>query len=396
MTPSAVAAAEPLPESLSDQLREAIAAGVCPGAALGVVLADGRIFAGWAGCQSSHQRIGETLRLVPGQPVEAETLWDLASLTKPMAVVTLICRELGLERPRLTLDSRLEELLPEARGLELGGATVASLLGHASGALAWADWYAETASMGGEPSARAAVVRARVLATPLQRAPGVRAVYSDVGFMALGWALEALYRQPLDQLFELGVRRPLGLFNASYRRLSSGLALPTAGICATEIWPSRCPDGRPLCGVVHDDNCAALDGVAGHAGLFACLSDVLTWASVWQEALSEGTEGAGFLDPVAARSLIAGSAAAETTWRLGWDSPSPVGSSAGNLASKLAFGHLGYTGTSVWLDPSLGATVVLLTNRVHPTRDPHGPIKSLRPRVHDTLWRWLMDGAVGR
>jgi len=378
-----------LPAGVVDLLQAAVGDGVCPGAALGLVWADGRRLATWSGRQSSHRRVGHDLVLEPGPLVQGTTQWDLASLTKPMVVVTLLCRELASAQPRLRLDSTLGELLLDARHGPLADVTVQALLGHASGALAWADWFAATAHLADDAPVRAAALRAAVLATPTERSPGLAAVYSDVGYMSLGWALEAVCGAPLDALFERGIRRPLRLADAGYRRISTAPAMPEAGICATEIWPPRCLDGLPLHGEVHDDNCAGLDGVAGHAGLFASLGDVLDWAAVWLQATAPDVAEPVFLDPGTARLLVGRSAAPDTTWRLGWDTPSKVGSSAGSLAPPGAFGHLGFTGTSVWLDPDAGLGVVLLTQRVHPSRDPHGPIKALRPRIHVALWAWL-------
>ncbi len=391
-----MSASDPKPLGLPDEIRtlleRALADGVCPAAALGVVRADGRRHRLALGHLYSHRRVAGSLRASPAPAVRLDTAWDLASLTKPMAVVTLICRELARSHPRLTLGSLLADLLPDSRGTPLADASVARLLGHASGALAWADWFDQTLALHGQVSERAAAVRRLVLATPLAAEPGTRAVYSDVGFMALGWALEAVCGAPLDVLFEREVTRPLALQGAGYRRPSAALSGSQDAICATEIWPPRCEDGLALQGVVHDDNCAALDGVAGHAGLFAPLDDVLSWAAAWLNATTDGGEQAGFLQPSVACELVRLSAAPETTWRLGWDTPSTGASSAGVTVSPSAYGHLGYTGTSVWIDPDLRAAAVLLTNRVHPSREPHQPIKQLRPAIHDAVWSWLRQG----
>ena len=304
-----------------------------------------------------------------------------------MVVVTLICRELARSRSRFRLDTPLGDLLEDAKGGPLAAATVAQLLGHASGAQAWADFYADTTRLAQRPAERSVAIRSAVLGAPLLHPRGQQAVYSDLGFMALGWALEAALGAPLDELFARGVAAPLGLSDCGFRRLSQGPRLPVDGICATEIWAPRCADGRPLKGVVHDDNCSGLDGVAGHAGLFASLADVLRWAEAWLLAARGMDTDA--LKPAAVNALISASAAPDTTWRLGWDTPSAGGSSAGQRVSAGAFGHLGFTGTSAWIDPVRGAAVVLLTNRVHPSREPHGPIKTLRPGLHDAVWDWL-------
>jgi CubicO group peptidase (beta-lactamase class C family) len=231
-----------------------------------------------------------------------------------------------------------------------------------------------------------------VLGVRLEQAPGELAVYSDLGYLALGWMLEEVFGAPLDELFSRQLASPLGLVEACYRRISDDVMVPEASICATEIWPRRCPDGLPLCGVVHDDNCAALDGVAGHAGVFATLPDCLRWALWWLRAvLGQESVAVGGLTAEVARDLVSRSAAVETTWRCGWDTPSAVGSSAGDNVTTAAFGHLGFTGTSVWFDPELEVAVVLLTNRVHPSREPAQPIKELRASVHSRIWHGLRE-----
>lgn len=373
------------------QLEAAIAAGVCSAVALGVVRDDGSQHLGCRGRLHAWRGNpgGQGWRADPGPEVVTDSIWDLASVTKPMAVTTLLCGELSRIDGPFSLDRPLGELLSDARAGGLAEATVGQLMGHASGALAWRDFYAATTELAARPDVRAAEIRRLVLATPQHQPAGARAEYSDLGFMALGWALEAQLGAPLDRLFAQRVAAPLGLRHSAFRRLSEGHALPAAGICATEVWPPRCDDGLPLRGQVHDDNCAGLDGVAGHAGIFSSLRDVLAWAAVWLRA-ARGVDQR-LLAPDTVRALIGQSAAPDTTWRLGWDTASAAGSSAGTGISAAAFGHLGFTGTSVWVDVQRGAAVVLLTNRVHPSREPHAPIKALRPAVHDAIWAWLDD-----
>lgn len=351
---------------------EALEQGV--GSALGI---------GW-----HHQGLAETLTLgqtalepFPHQPVTAQTPFDLASLTKPMATVTLLAQELTKER--LNLQDRLDQHLPLAIDTALGPRTLGQLLSHTSGAVAWRDFALATQELNGQPRIQA--VQQLVLNTPLETEPGTQATYSDLGFLALGWLLEEVTQLPLDQLFAERVARPLGL-TAQYRRLS--LSLDDALNCvATEIWPQR-QQNLPLQGQVHDDNAAALDGVAGHAGLFATVSDVLQWSIQWLH-LVQGQETPLEIAPLLAHMLVTTPGCPHTSWRHGWDTPTQPGSSAGQLAPQDAFGHLGFTGTSVWLSPQRDAAGVLLTNRVHPTRESVQGIRALRPRLYDALWRNL-------
>lgn len=359
-------------DAVADLLDQAVSREVCSAAALAVAWPDGQLL----------HHVGLTARVpTPGSPIGPDTQFDLASLTKPLTTLTILTQLLGEDRLRLT--DRLDAHLPEARGTVLGEATLGQLASHTSGAPAWLDFFARTAS---EPDRRRAVMRL-VLDTPRESVPGTRAVYSDLGYMSLGWMLEAVLGKPLDAQYRDRVAKPLGL-RASYRRLSQ--ALDSRAIVATEVWPPRCPDGRPLQGQVHDDNAAALDGVAGHAGLFASAEDVLRQVRTWVEAL-HGHAGPLNLEPDVVRALVTTPGAPGTTWRHGWDTPTratcgPSGSTAGELAPTDAFGHLGFTGTSVWASPAHRLVVVLLTNRVHPTRAPTDGIRSLRRALHDSIW----------
>ncbi len=366
-----------IPAQAQHILEDAVRAGVGSGAALA-----------WqhAGERSLSATGRTALSNWSNQKVTTETHFDLASLTKPMVTLTLLVGELAAGR--LALADRLDKHLPVARQTARGAATIGQLLSHTSGAPAWLDFFAATRELPAD--CRAAAVQRAVLTTGNAHAPGTQAVYSDLGYMALGWLLEHLAGQPLDVLYQQRIARPLGL-KASFRRISAPQALP-APVVATEVWAPRCPDGQPLWGAVHDDNCAALDGVAGHAGLFGSIADVATWADCWLDAargVESGLDRPLCLPPELCRGLIASPGCAGTTWRHGWDTPSRPGSSAGDSAPVDAFGHLGFTGTSVWLAPAADAFAVLLTNRVHPTREAMAGIRALRPRLHDALWSVL-------
>ncbi len=358
--------------------------------ALAIESADGRRYLYVAGHTAAWQRDAHG-ELVPslGAPVTANTLFDLASLTKPMATSTLIAQELSDAASPWTLDTKIGALLPRVAGLPVADRTVASLISHASGLPAWRDFYAESV---GEEDQREAI-KAAVCASEPQRAAGQTAVYSDLGFLLLGWALEATTGQNQDTLFNDRVARPLGLSRTAYGPVA-GSENGRSDVCATEIWPPRCASGAPLIGVVHDDNCAGLGGVAGHAGLFGTAGDVAIWARHWR-GLVDGSIGPHEarelgVDADIAQTLVALRGAPDTTWRGAFDTPSPPPaiSNAGSSSPAGTFGHLGFTGTSVWVAPSVGS-VVLLTNRVHPSRDNSTGIRRLRPAVHDLAWRWL-------
>ncbi len=365
----------------SHKVREAVADGMGSAAALGVIGSAGP----WSGLAVGRtSRIAERITAVgrapldwPGTPIDLDTHFDLASLTKPLATSTLLA--LAVAQGLVQLDDPLGRYLPDAAP-PLADLPLRLLLGHGSGLPAWHDFFASTAALA-NPHLRAAAVRRQLLATPLQAPPGTQAVYSDLGFMLLGWVLEAALRAPLDQLFAERVAAPLGL-SARFARPGTVWAKP---VVRTEVWAPRCPQGVPLHGQVHDDNCAALEGVAGHAGLFGSLRDVALWARAWLRG-SRGQSNALGLPSGLVRAWTSTAVAPNTTWRLGFDTPSKPTSTAGQRAPADTFGHLGFTGTSVWLSPSADKAIILLTNRVHPSREALTAIRTLRPAVADALW----------
>ncbi len=268
-----------------------------------------------------------------------ETLFDLASLTKPLSTTTLVMKL--IEKRRLSLS---DELRP--------GVTVRLALCHASGLPAW--------RLLGDTAAE---VIARVKSEPLERAPGSASVYSDLGFILLGDAVERAGGARLDELFAVEVA---GSFDIGYGPRPPDRCAPTEG---------------GLRGVVHDENARAMAGVAGHAGLFSTASEVGRMASSLM-ASWHGRPGPVARETIAAFWSPCG--VPGSTWCFGWDRPSAVGSSAGTRWPRDGVGHLGFTGCSLWLDPPRERAVVLLSNRVNPTRA-NDAIKQFRPRLHDAI-----------
>jgi beta-N-acetylhexosaminidase len=312
--------------------------------------------------------------------VRADTLYDLASLTKVVATTTLAMLE--VERGRLDLEASIAAYLPELRGGDKEAIRVADLLAHSSGILWWTDLYRRVGAEPADEAKRRALEE--VFALPLESAPGTATVYSDLGILLLGEILERLSGLPLDGLARGRIFDPLGMTETRYR---PGLDL-LPRIAPTENDPWR---GRVVHGEVHDENAAALGGVAPHAGLFSTAGDLAVFA---QFLLDGGVScGARLLrgDTVelftSRAERVPGSSRA-----LGWDTPSEQ-SSAGRYFSDSSFGHTGYTGTSLWLDPERDLFAILLTNRVHPTRDNRKLIE-LRPRFHEAVVRSLFGDAV--
>ncbi len=336
------------PEPVSTLLRHAAAGGVFPGAAFGIAQGGAVLALGSVG-RFTHDPLSP--------PVTPSTAYDLASVTKVAATACMAM--LLFERGLLNLDWPLKRLLPGFAGGE--AVTVRLLLAHASGLPAYAPFFERC--RGREEVLRAA------LALPLAYTPGAETRYSDPGFILLGAALEALAGQPLDRFCEREIFGPLGMTATRFRPPAAerGSVPPTEESAAQ--------------GVVHDENCRAMGGVCGHAGLFAPVADLLRCA----EAMLAPLHGRG--SPLVSRGTVelftrraglpAGSSRA-----LGWDTPSGELSSAGSRMSGKSFGHLGYTGTSLWVDPQGDISIVLLTNRTFPTRH-NEAIRQLRPRFHD-------------
>ena len=224
---------------------------------------------------------------------------------------------------------------------------------------------------------------AMACAEPLRATPGSRLVYSDVGYIVLGALVESISGRQLNEVFYAKVGSELGLQDTAFRSVRAEATAP--GDLARIAPTDRCPwRGRVVHGQVQDENAYAMGGIAGHAGLFSTARDVHAILAQFVAAY-RGLDS--ILEPELVRECWAGpgSVVPGATWSLGWDTPTPGASSAGKRISTRAFGHLGYTGTSVWVDLERGIHVVLLTNRVHPRKD-NERIREMRPAVHDAVF----------
>jgi len=296
-------------------------------------------------------------------PTQSSTIFDLASLTKVMATTSLVMRL--VERGALGLHHPIRRWIPEWRGKDRDDVTLRSLLTHSSGLTAWLPFYRD--HTGRQEFQHA------ICSLPLEYPPDTQAIYSDLGFMLLGFIVEDAggdsFRDQAIQLLSTLTSAPL-MFNppAQLRR----------SIAPTEHDPWR---GRRLIGEVHDENCWALGGAAGHAGLFGTAQAVGDFARVMLAAL-KGTD-ARLAGADTVRLFVKRSAAATGSRALGWDTMLPT-SSCGTKMSASAFGHTGFTGTTLWIDPEREVYVVFLTNRVHPTRE-NTAIQQIRPALHDAV-----------
>jgi serine-type D-Ala-D-Ala carboxypeptidase len=302
--------------------------------------------------------------------VQADTVFDLASLTKVIATTAVAM--LLYERRRLQLDAPLATFLPEFVSLAprhqqpaRESVTLRMLLAHSSGLPTYEKLFEFTQS-------REELLRA-ALTTRLAATPGARAEYSDIGFILLGEVLARRADLALDLFAQQEIFTPLGMtrtrFNPSPEWKSE--IPPTE-----DDWTFR---KRIIQGEVNDENAFVMGGAAGHAGVFSTATDVARFAECMLRV------GAPLFQPATVKLFThREEIPAGTSRALGWDTPSLLDSSSGRHFSQASFGHLGFTGTSLWIDPGRQLSVTLLTNRTWPNRASQA-IRQVRPLVHDTI-----------
>lgn len=340
-------------------IRSGIQSGVYPGAVVVIGRSDTVLFAGGYGHFTWKQ--SSTV------PDPSMTRWDLASLTK--VVATTGAMAVLVQQHRVDLDAPVSHYLPEYTGGRKGEVTVRMLLNHTSGMPAYVKLW--------ERASTPAAAREALFQVPLQRVPGASAVYSDLNAMLAGLVIERITGQPLDQFARSAVFQPLGMLSTGYR--PGPAAKP-------EIAPTGRFRGQPVGGMVNDRNAATLGGVSGHAGLFSTGYDLARLAQGWLRAAS----GHGnWLNRGTVAQFLAHSATSGTRV-IGWDTPIPSGgpkeSLYGNCATMSTYGHTGWTGTEIWIDPGEDLFGVLLTNRSFAPRNPKESflqLKEARARVAD-------------
>jgi CubicO group peptidase (beta-lactamase class C family) len=312
------------------------------------------------------------------RPVTLDTCFDLASLTKPLATAAA-CMVL-VQQGRLELDRPCTEILPGEYRDDKHTITPRHLLNHRSGLPAWRPYYLRLQHL--SRLERAAAINRWIQAEPLNFLPGDKENYSDLGYLMLQHMVETTSGMRLDHFVRQRIYDPLDLASLFFVDLSrDGSA--QGDVAATELCPWR---NRLLCGQVHDDNAYAAGGIAGHAGLFGTAMAVFELLQILLMA-----------DRREAGQTVFDAAVVRTFWRhlegyryaLGFDTPSAQDSSAGQYFPADSVGHLGFTGTSFWIHRSKRIAVVLLTNRVHPSRFNLG-IKAFRPKLHDVLMEEIL------
>ena len=303
--------------------------------------------------------------------VEVDTIYDLASLTKVVATTTMAM--ILVDEGRLDLDEKVQDFLPLFQGPGKDQVTVRHLLTHSSGVDWWAPLYKELKG----PEAYLQHIQAMELAYE----PGTDSKYSDLGMILLGEILQRVSGRPLEEFVHERVFEPLAMTDTFYRPAQE--LLPR--IAPTEFDEWR---GRLLRGEVHDENAFALGGIAPHAGLFSTAGDLSRFVQMLVNGGVLEHHRIVSRDTVELFTRKAGEG--ESTRALGWDTKSPEKSTAGSYFSPRSFGHTGFTGTSIWVDPDRELFVILLTNRVHPTRD-NQLIRQARPAVADAVVNALSD-----
>ncbi len=353
---------------LENSIDKAISQGVFPGAAVG-------IYQNIKGERSSFSAVYGNATLLPHpRKLSKKTFFDLASLTKPFAtVLSILCL---IHENLLSLDETLPSLLEMDVSADKKHITLRHLLNHCSGFADHRPYFKKLITI--DEAKRNEFLFDTIINEELVYPTGSKDVYSDLGFFLLGQIVEIKSAVSLENYVYEKVMKPLGLadkivFNPTQKSKEN--------FAATENCTWR---KKVLSGEVHDDNTFALGGVSGQAGLFGTVDAVLSLTSflldVWQGREHHSHFSSSLLQEFFKRQDFV----KESTWALGFDTPSQTGSSAGKYISRKSIGHLGFTGTSFWIDPERDLVMVLLTNRVHPSRD-NTLIRQFRPLFHDTV-----------
>jgi CubicO group peptidase (beta-lactamase class C family) len=299
------------------------------------------------------------------QVTTTDTVFDLASLTKPLVTTTLIMQL--VERGELRLTDPVGKYLHQLTNAEVKKITVLQLLSHTSGL---ADGFDRREFWQGKTGLAQQLAKLQLTTRPDQQF-----VYSDIGFILLGLVVEHITKQPLELLAEQRIFQPLKMNDSRYLPLDKPAQdvayllriAPTEHLKGDQDYQKLLPNyNQPyLHAVVHDPTALRLGGVAGHAGVFGTADDLALFA---QMLLNEGElKGQRLLSPLSVRRLLTPVFIGEQSRALGWDMNTPYSAAKGDLFPHGSFGHTGFTGTSIWIDPASQTYLIVLSNRVHPT-----------------------------
>jgi serine-type D-Ala-D-Ala carboxypeptidase len=361
----------------------AVEQGAMPGATLVVRKGDEVAFEGAFGFRAIEPE---------RSPMRMETVFDLSSLTKPLATAVAVMQ---LTRDgKLRLDDRVTRFFHNFGVHGKAYVTFRQLLAHCSGLAAWRPFYQQVAEI--ERSGKVNYMASRgakefvyeqIHREKPEYPAGARTLYSDLNFILLGETVEQISGVGLNRLCRDKIFRPLGLRATDFIDISLVRTRRLEPVPEMFAPTSYCPvRKRLLVGEVDDENAFAMGGVAGHAGLFAPVREV---DRIVHELMLCHAGRSEFIPQKIMQEFWSRDKTVNgSTWALGWDSPSVDYSSSGQYFSDAAVGHLGFTGTSIWIEPSKRIGVTLLTNRVHPRRD-NQTIREFRPRIHDLIMEAL-------
>ncbi len=320
---------------------------------------------------------GYTDRNERGGRVNDATVYDLASLTKPL--VTALAVMALAEEGKLSLDDEIGTFFPEMMD-DMARIRIEMLLNHSSGLAAHRPYYQ---TLSGYPlSERRKTIVRLICNDKLVFEPGCGTLYSDLGFIILGYLVEKLSGRSLGEFWKVEIAQPMGIQSELLFPGPEGFGADICAVTGICGWSKRI-----LCGIVHDENCRMLGGTAGHAGLFGTVRGVLSLVEHLYQQYRGKSRHPAYSGSTLKKFLTR---RRESTWTYGFDTPSPGQSSSGRFFSPRTIGHLGFTGTSFWLDLDQGVAIVLLTNRVLMGEDPTA-IRKFRPLLHDYIMEHLLE-----
>ncbi|MCH7722103.1 MAG: serine hydrolase [Bacteroidetes bacterium] len=297
--------------------------------------------------------------------VTTNTIYDIASLTK--VIVTTTAAMICYDRNLFDIDDTVSNYIPDFALNGKENVTIKNLLLHNSGLPSFKPFYKKYSSPDD--------VISDIYSTPLQYKPGTKTIYSDLGIITLAKVIERVTGKSLDDFSQEEIFKPLDM-NSTYFNPPNSLKYKIAPTEYDDYWRNKL-----VWGEVHDETASMLNGVAGHAGLFSTAPDI---SHLLLMLLDEGNYSSKRIINTETIQLFTKRYSQQSTRALGWDTKSNTGSSAGDLFDSTSFGHLGFTGTSVWIDPTRDLFVVFLTNRVYPTRE-NKKLYKVRPALHNTI-----------
>lgn len=357
-------------DKISRKIESAISDGIFPGAVLLCAVNQKIIF---------HQPYGMA-DIFEKRSMKTQTCFDLASLTKPLATTLAVSRLLA--RRQIFLNQKIGSILKEFQISPKKEITIDMLLRHRSGLPAYREYYKKIIEENNPPQGR---LRRLLVNETLENMPNECQLYSDLGFMILSWIIETIACQRLDQFVQKQIYAPIGIDNLFFMPRHQDIqkiSTQNYRFAATQQCPWR---KKILIGEVDDDNAWAVGGVEGHAGLFGDAESIFKICCEILNAMQN--KPTKILVPEIIQTLVEKKDLSDMV--AGFDTPSKKKSSSGRYFSKSSIGHLGFTGTSFWIDPDVSLIVIFLTNRVHPSRSNEG-IKKFRPQLHDLIYEELI------